>query len=101
MIARLRRHVVARELRRTTARVHSVRELTRALTHRPDRVLLSPMYETRTHPHWKRMPRMRAAALARLCNRNAIALGGMDDTRYTRLAPLGFAGWAGISAFRI
>jgi thiamine monophosphate synthase len=29
-----------------------------------------------------------------------VALGGMDAKRYAAVAPLGFTGWAGISAFR-
>jgi hypothetical protein len=44
---------------------------------------------------------MRAAAFARLAQRRLIALGGMDAQRYAKIAPLGFIGWAGISAFRI
>jgi thiamine monophosphate synthase len=43
---------------------------------------------------------MRAATLARLANRQAIALGGMNRQRYANVAALGFIGWAGISAFR-
>jgi hypothetical protein len=43
---------------------------------------------------------MRAAALARLAGRNAIALGGMSRRRYAKIAALGFTGWAGIDAFR-
>jgi hypothetical protein len=43
---------------------------------------------------------MRSAALARLAGRRAIALGGMNRERYAKIAPLGFIGWAGISAFR-
>jgi hypothetical protein len=43
---------------------------------------------------------MRAAAMARLAGRRLIALGGMTEKRYLRIRPLGFQGWAGISAFR-
>jgi hypothetical protein len=43
---------------------------------------------------------MRAATLARLAGRRAIALGGMDARRYANIAQLGFIGWAGILAFR-
>lgn len=82
------------------ARVHNVRELRRALLRRPPLVLVSPICPTSTHPDWRALPRMRAAALARLAKRNALALGGMDRKRYAKVAPLGFIGWAGISAFR-
>jgi hypothetical protein len=44
---------------------------------------------------------MRAAALAALADRKLVALGGMNPKRYAKIAPLGFIGWAGISAFRI
>jgi thiamine-phosphate pyrophosphorylase len=100
MAARMngRRIVVAR--RDKFARVHNARELTRALLGRPEMILVSPIYETVSHPDWKRLPRMRAAALARMCGRNAVALGGMDRKRFARIAPLGFTAWAGISAFR-
>jgi hypothetical protein len=43
---------------------------------------------------------MRAATLAKLARGRAIALGGMDQTRYAKIAQLGFMGWAGIWAFR-
>ena len=99
-LARLRALRVVSEGRRTAARVHNVRELRRALSRRTPMILLSPLYPTRSHPGWKPLPRMRAAALARSANRNAIALGGMNAQRYARVAPLGFISWAGISAFR-
>lgn len=101
IMARLRRHPLADETRGRSARIHSVRELTRALIRRPTLVLLSPMYPTSTHPGWRPLPLMRAATLARLCRRNAVALGGMTRKRYARVARLGFKGWAGITAFRI
>jgi thiamine-phosphate pyrophosphorylase len=42
---------------------------------------------------------MRAASLARLGGRKLYALGGMNAKRFDRIAPLGFVGWAGISAW--
>lgn len=88
------------EQRRTLARVHDQGELTRALLRGTSLILLSPIHSTSSHPDWKPMPRMRAATLARLAGRRAIALGGMNRRRYAKIAPLGFIGWAGISAFR-
>jgi len=93
-------HIIAREGRNGATRVHNVKELTRALTTRHGPVLLSPVFRTSTHPDWEPLPRMRAATLARLCDRNAVALGGMNSSRYRKVAALGFAGWAGISAFK-
>ena len=86
---------------RDAARIHNLRDLTMASLRSPRLILISPIHPTSSHPDWKPLPRMRAAALARLANRRAIALGGMDERRYAKVARLGFSGWAGISAFRI
>jgi hypothetical protein len=98
-LARLRGLILVEE-GRSAARVHKMSELRKALLNRTAMILISPMHETSSHPDWKPLPRMRAAAFARLAKRRAIALGGMDAQRYARLAQLGFIGWAGISAFR-
>lgn len=92
--------IVVQEQRRTAARVHDLPELRRALLDGAPVILLSPLYRTSSHPDWKPIPRMRAAALARLAGRKLIALGGMDARRFARIKRLGFQGWAGISAFR-
>jgi len=84
----------------SAARVHNARELRIALLRRSPLILVSPIHLTRSHPDWRPMPRMRAAALARLARRRAMALGGMDAQRYAKIAPLGFIGCAGIDAFR-
>ena len=98
-LARLRGLVVGQDLI-DAARVHNLRELRRALVQRKSVILLSPIFPTSSHPDWKPLPRMRAAALARLANRKLTALGGMNAARYAKVARLGFVGWAGISAFR-
>ena len=85
---------------RTAIRIHSLPELRCALLRRVPLILLSPIFETSSHPGWQPFPRMRAAALARLGSRQLLALGGMNHRRYAKVAPLGFTGWAGISAFR-
>ena len=85
---------------RSVARVHDLPELRRALLGRTPLILLSPLYETSSHPEWKPIPPMRAAALARLGKRRLFALGGMDARKFARIHALGFQGWAGISAFR-
>ena len=97
-VAGLRRLLVLDD--RRIARVHNVGELRAALLRRYELILVSPLYETRSHPDWSRLPRMRAATLARLAGRKAMALGGMNRQRYAKVAGLGFIGWAGIDAFR-
>lgn len=98
-LARSRGLTIASEPR-CAARVHNVRELRAALLARTPLVLLSPIHPTTSHPEWKPLPRMRATALARLGGRRLVALGGMDERKFRRVEPLGFQGWAGISAFR-
>ena len=92
--------IIVREGPRAAARVHGARELRRALSARTPNIFLSPLYSTASHPTWIPIPRMRAAALARLGGRRLLALGGMDARKFTRIKCLGFRGWAGISAFR-
>jgi thiamine-phosphate pyrophosphorylase len=99
-IARRGQLTVILEGRGSAARIHDQRELTRALLRRSPLILVSPIHPTASHPEWTPFPRMRAAALARLTGRRAVALGGMDAKRYAKIAQLGFIGWAGISAFR-
>lgn len=89
------------ELARAAARAHNMRQLRQAMLRRVPLILLSPIYPTASHPDWRPIPRMRAASLARLTGRRAIALGGMNHQRYAKIALLGFSSWAGISAFRI
>ena len=99
-MARQRGLMIVKEQPRSAARVHDVDELRHAMLRRTPMILLSPLYPTRSHPDWKALPRMRAAALARLGGRNLFALGGMDAPKFARIERLGFKGWAGISAFR-
>ena len=99
-IARSRKLRVVSEAEGVAVRVHNLPELRRALLRRTPLILLSPIYPTASHRDWILLPRMRAAAFARLAGRRLIALGGMDANRFSRVAQLGFQGWAGISAFR-
>ena len=98
--ARRRQLTLVEERLGDAARVHDSRELRAAMLRRTPLILLSPVHPTRSHPDWAPLPRMRAAALARLGGRQVVALGGMDERRYAKIARLGFIGWAGISAFR-
>lgn len=88
--------VVDEQSPRSAARIHDMRELRRALLDRTPLILISPIRATRSHPQWAPIPRMRAAALARLAGRRAIGLGGMNARRFARIAQLGFCGWAAI-----
>jgi thiamine-phosphate pyrophosphorylase len=81
------------------ARAHGMRELRRALLSRTSILFLSPLHRTRSHPDWSPLPRMRAAAMARLAGRRLFALGGMDAARFARIRALGFIGWGGIDAW--
>lgn len=99
-VAIARRLLVLKERPGIAWRVHNLDELRAALSAKTQLILLSPLFPTPTHPDWPALPRMRAAALARLARRRLIALGGMDERRYRKVARLGFNGWAGVSAFK-
>ncbi|MFC7536220.1 thiamine phosphate synthase [Sphingomonas sp. GCM10030256] len=94
-----RQLVVVDETQGRTARVHSAREIARARLQGARWLLVSPVFPTRSHPDWRPLPRMKAAALVRLAGHAAVALGGMDVHRFRQVAPLGFAGWAGIDGW--
>jgi thiamine-phosphate pyrophosphorylase len=98
--ARARGLIMVDEAARAAARVHDARELRQALLGRAWLILLSPIYPTRSHPDWRPIPRMRAAALARLASRRLVALGGMNARRFRRVERLGFCGWAAIDGLR-
>ncbi len=98
--AALRGLTIVGEGRDGAARVHNIAELRAALLARKPVIFLSPLYPTRSHPDWKPLLRMHAAALARLGGRRLFALGGMNARKFERIRRLGFQGWAGISAFR-
>ena len=89
----------ARELRREAMRVHDMRELRKAGLSRIPLIFISPLFATRSHPAWKPLARLKAAALLRLAKAPAIALGGMSPQRFKRVERLGFQGWAGIDAW--
>ena len=99
-LARLKGLPLLHEHATAAVRVHNVGELRRALLQQTPLILLSPIFATASHPDWTPLPRMRAAALARLAGRRLVALGGMDERKFRRVQRLGFQGWAGISAFR-
>ena len=104
LLRRVRRLARARGVKvldegRAIARVHDPREIRQAKLAGSQILLLSPLFPTRSHPDWRPLPRMRAAALVRLAKVPVIALGGLDERRFSRVQKLGFAGWAGIDAW--
>jgi thiamine-phosphate pyrophosphorylase len=100
LAAHRRNLVIVQEGRGAAARVHGLSELRDAMIRRTPLLFLSPLHPTRSHPGWRPIGRMRAAALARIAGRRLIALGGMDASRFVAVARLGFVGWAGISAWQ-
>jgi thiamine-phosphate pyrophosphorylase len=92
--------VIIDEAQGQVARVHDPAEIRQAARGRAKILFLSPIYPTRSHPDWRPVPRMRAAALIRLAKVPVIALGGMNARRFKNVARLGFYGWAGIDAWR-
>ncbi|HVM37217.1 MAG TPA: thiamine phosphate synthase [Sphingomicrobium sp.] len=99
LIARRRSLALVDERQRGAARVHDPREIRRERLAGRRLLLLSPLFETRSHPDWRPLPRMRAAALTRLAGRPLLALGGMDARRFRSVRKLGFDGWAAIDAW--
>jgi thiamine-phosphate pyrophosphorylase len=105
LLARLRRItrrrglLVVEEAADEAARVHNAKEVGQAGLAGVPLLFLSPMFPTRSHPQWKPIRPMRAAALLRLATVPVFALGGMDERRFRRIQSLGFSGWAAIDAW--
>jgi thiamine-phosphate pyrophosphorylase len=97
--ARLRGLILVDEGRGEAARVHDLAELRRASIRRTPLLFVSPIFPTRSHPRWRPLTAMRAAAMIRLAYTPVIALGGMNERRFRRVERLGFHGWAGIDAW--
>ncbi|KQR83605.1 thiamine phosphate synthase [Sphingomonas sp. Leaf343] len=62
-------------------------------------VMVSPVFPTRSHPGAGALGPAGAARIGRLADAPVIALGGMTERRWRRIARLGFAGWAAIDAW--
>ena len=78
---------------------HDRREALAAVRAGADVVLVSPVFATRSHPGVRTLGLWRAAAVARGLSVTVIALGGMDERRWRRVAALGFDGYAAIDAW--
>jgi thiamine-phosphate pyrophosphorylase len=79
--------------------VHSAREAALARRVKADLVFVSPVFATRSHPGAQPLGRIGFGRLAR--GHTAIALGGMNSTRFRSLAALKPYGWAGIDALSL
>ena len=62
-----------------------------------DLLFISPVFATRSHPGGRVLGARRAAAMLSGISTPAIALGGLNATRFRRLT--GFYGWAAIDAW--
>ncbi|WP_341208023.1 thiamine phosphate synthase [uncultured Sphingomonas sp.] len=78
---------------------HDRREALAGVRAGADVVLVSPVFATRSHPGAAALGLWRAAAIARGLPVTVIALGGMDERRFRRIAALGFDGYAAIDAW--
>lgn len=79
--------------------VHNRAEIAAADRAGAARLLLSPVFPTRSHPHARTLGPRRFALLAHATRTPIIALGGMTSTRFRRLETLGAQGWAAIDAW--
>ena len=98
-IAAARRLILLDEAAGEAARAHDPREVRQARLRGARLLLLSPLFETRSHPGQRPPKRMKAAALARLAGKPLVALGGMNARRFAHVERLGFDGWAAIDAW--
>jgi thiamine-phosphate pyrophosphorylase len=60
---------------------------------------IAPVFPTRSHPDRRALGIDRAAELAAIAGCPAIALGGMDESRFRALSRRGFHGYAGIDCW--
>lgn len=79
--------------------IHNRREAVRARRAGADVLFVSPIFATRSHPGARAKGPLRARLAAGRGAGVLIALGGMDETRFRRVRPLGFAGYAAIDAW--
>lgn len=80
------------------ATVHDAEEMAHANAAGADAVMLSPVFETRTHPNTAPLGPERFHALAALAEMPVIALGGMNPDRAREL---GWKRWAAIDGLAL
>jgi thiamine-phosphate pyrophosphorylase len=79
--------------------VHNRRELTVARYIKADLMFVSPVCRTRSHPNARPLGVVRLGLLVGDDRNRAVALGGIDATKFRQIATLRLHGWAGIDAF--
>lgn len=79
--------------------VHSLDEAVSAREEGAALVFVSPVFPTRSHPGGASLDKEDAIRIANAAAVPAIALGGMDESRFAELERYGFYGWAGIDAW--
>ena len=65
-----------------------------------DVILISPIFATRSHPDGRPLGVLHAARLAQAAGGRAVALGGMNATRFRRLRSAGFIGWGAVDGWQ-
>lgn len=76
---------------------HSRAEAVAGMRAGADLLFVSPIFRTRSHPGGRTLSLLKAAAILRGIDTPAIALGGIDASRFRTLR--GFYGWAAIDAW--
>ena len=76
--------------------VHNGRERAAANDAQADLIVISPIFVTRSHPAAQTLGVVKAGLIAADDRRKAIALGGVDQSNWKRIAALGLHGWAAI-----
>ena len=79
-----------------SAPAHDATEIRSARRNRADLILLSPLFQTRSHPGAAHLGRVRFAALARQATIPIMALGGVNRSHRHTLPGIGADGWAAI-----
>lgn len=93
MLARFPKRIFARRGFRITAAAHDLHAILRASRHpRADAILLSPIFETETHPGRPALGPVRFSALARKARQPVYALGGLNSANFRRILGSGASG---------
>ena len=77
-------------------RAHDARELHLARRARAELVFASPVFATRSHPGARTLGVVRLGLMLGAMRSRAVALGGMNATRWKRVRALELHGWAAI-----
>ncbi len=83
----------------TSAACHNDAEIQRAGDAKVDLALVSPVFQTRSHPGQQSLGADAFKLMARRASIPVLALGGVDETNVRQLAGPNVAGFAAISAF--